>query len=268
MSSTGLHKLVEVMAQLRDPNSGCPWDLKQTYKTIIPYTIEETYEVVDAIERHDMEDLKGELGDLLFQVVFYCQLAKEEGHFAVDEVIDSVCTKLISRHPHVFADESYESEQALIQAWENQKHQERKNNKDQTSFLDDIPESLPALARAEKVQKRAAKQGFDWNNIEQVWEKVYEEIDELKHEEQVAQPEQTDKIEDELGDLMFALVNLSRHYKLNAESALRRATKKFESRFRKMEQQIDQEQKTLSEMTLDEMEQQWQQAKRVKSQTK
>jgi len=268
MSSTGLEKLVDVMTQLRDPESGCPWDLKQTYKTIIPYTIEETYEVVDAIERHDMDDLKGELGDLLFQVVFYCQLAKEEGHFAIDQVIESVCDKLITRHPHVFSDETYETEQALNLAWENTKHQERKKNKNQTSLLDDIPESLPALTRAEKVQKRAAKQGFDWTDIAQVWDKVYEEIAELKHEEQTAEPEQTDKIEDELGDLMFAIVNLSRHYKLNAESALRRATKKFESRFRIMEQQIDREQKTLSEMTLNDMEQQWQQAKRTKQQNK
>ena len=183
-------------------------------------------------------------------------------------MIESVCDKLITRHPHVFSDETYETEQALNLAWENTKHQERKKNKNQTSLLDDIPESLPALTRAEKVQKRAAKQGFDWTDIAQVWDKVYEEIAELKHEEQTAEPEQTDKIEDELGDLMFAIVNLSRHYKLNAESALRRATKKFESRFRIMEQQIDREQKTLSEMTLNDMEQQWQQAKRTQQQNK
>ncbi len=257
-----ISSLLNIMAKLRDPESGCPWDVKQTYQSIVPYTIEETYEVVDAIERDDFDELKSELGDLLFQVVFYCQIAREEGHFEFNDVIDSICDKLVRRHPHVFSDKTFESEDELHRAWEASKHQERQNKVESASFMDDVPLSLPALKRAQKLQKRAAKQGFDWPDVEGVWAKIEEEIIEIKHEELTGNQE---RLEDEVGDLLFAVVNLARHYKLDAESILRKATQKFENRFRVMEQHITESNLELNQLNLEQMEAYWQMAKRVLS---
>jgi ATP diphosphatase len=259
--ATGIERLLKIMAQLRDPESGCPWDIEQTYQTIVPYTIEETYEVVDAIEREDFEDLKQELGDLLFQVVFYCRIAEEEGRFDFYDVVDTVSEKLTTRHPHVFSNVSFASEDELHRAWENQKHKERKAKDQKASLLDDIPKQFPALIRAQKVQKRAAKQGFDWPNIDGVWRKLEEEIEELKQELQ-HQPRSQTAIEDEFGDVLFTLVNLARFLKVDSESSLRRATHKFEYRFRSMEHNLAQRGVSLESLTLAEMEHSWEQAKR------
>jgi ATP diphosphatase len=257
----GVARLIQIMTQLRDPKSGCPWDRKQTYQSIVPYTIEETYEVVDAIERQDYDDLKQELGDLLFQVVFYCQIAQEQGRFDFNQVAHAVSDKLTHRHPHVFSDKEYESEDSLNQDWEKQKHRERKRKNQKASVLDDIPKSFPALMRAQKVQKRAARQGFDWPSIEGVWHKLEEELHELRQE--VNRKSVNHKaVEDELGDVLFTLVNLSRHLKQDSEACLRRATDKFERRFRCMEKLIEQQGASLEALTLDEMEHFWQLAKK------
>ncbi|MCO7223889.1 nucleoside triphosphate pyrophosphohydrolase [Pleionea sp. CnH1-48] len=262
---SSMQSLLDVMTQLRDPESGCPWDLKQSYSTIVPYTIEETYEVADAIEREDFVDLKGELGDLLFQVVFYCQLAKEDQHFEFDDVVEGVCHKLITRHPHVFSDVTYESEEAFHKAWESQKHKEReqKNEASQASMMDDIPKSLPALKASQKMQKRAARAGFDWPDVSGVWEKIDEEIAEIHQEipQDASQSPDKDRLEDEVGDLLFACVNLSRHLGIDAESALARANKKFSQRFRVMEALVDNEDEQLDAMSLQRMDEFWELAK-------
>jgi len=253
-----IEKLVEIMRHLRQPDSGCPWDIKQSYESIIPYTIEEVYEVVDAIERKNFSDLKEELGDLLFQIVFYAQLAEEDGYFNLADVVDAISQKLTTRHPHVFADQTHLSEQLIHQAWEDQKHQERKNKNvsGKTSLLDDIPKTLPELKRAQKIQKRVAKQGFDWTHIDQVWKKLEEEAEEVK----LADKDGDQKhVEEEIGDLLFVCVNLARHYKVDADVALRVANKKFEKRFRKVEQLAG---KDIREFKLEELETFWQQAKK------
>jgi len=248
------------MQQLRDPDSGCPWDLKQSYQSILPYTIEEVYEVADAIEREDFSDLKEELGDLLFQVIFYAQLASEDGYFNLSDVIDSISTKLTRRHPHVFDNKIYPGENQFQQAWEDQKHIERQNkkdkmNKDNASLLDDIPNVLPELKRAQKIQKRVAKQGFDWHDVQQVWEKLEEESNEVKEAFESGVHSHT---EEEIGDLLFVCVNLARHYNVDADFALRKANQKFERRFRKVENLAT---KPISEYSLDELECLWQKAK-------
>jgi len=250
-------KLVKIMRQLRQPDSGCPWDIKQNYESIIPYTIEEVYEVVDAIERKSFSDLKEELGDLLFQIVFYAQLAEEDGYFDLADVVDAISQKLTTRHPHVFADQTHLSEQQIHKAWEDQKHQERKNKNvsEKASLLDDIPKALPELKRAQKIQKRVAKQGFDWTQIEQVWEKLREESDEVKL---AAKQDDKKAIEEEIGDLLFVCVNLARHYKVDADIALRQANQKFEKRFRKVE---DFAAGDISKFNIEELEEFWQQAK-------
>lgn len=248
------------MQQLRDPESGCPWDRKQNYQTILPYTIEEVYEVADAIERENFSDLKDELGDLLFQVVFYAQLASEDGYFDIFDVVESISKKLTRRHPHVFANKTYADEGEVHRAWENQKHLERqsknKDTKTQTaSLLDDIPKVLPELKRAQKIQKRVAKQGFDWKNIQQVWDKLEEESGEVKQAFDSGDARHT---EEEIGDLLFVCVNLARHYNVDADFALRKANQKFEKRFRQVENFAD---KAISEYSLDELEKFWQKAK-------
>jgi ATP diphosphatase len=230
-----IQKLAKIMQKLRDPDSGCPWDTKQSYKTILPYTIEEVYEVADAIEREDFSDLKDELGDLLFQVVFYAQLAAEDGYFDLSEVVEGICDKLTRRHPHVFDNKVYADEDAVHQAWEKQKHIERqdKNSQQQASLLDDIPLVLPELKRAQKIQKRVAKQGFDWPDVSQVWEKLEEEVIEVK---QAADSANQSHLKEEIGDLLFVCVNLARHYRVDADMALREANQKFERRFRNVEE--------------------------------
>lgn len=252
------------MAQLRDPKTGCPWDIKQDFASIVPHTIEEAYEVADAIEREDFSELEKELGDLLFQVVFYSQLGEEQKRFDFDSVVAAVCEKLIRRHPHVFASENLTTDAAIKANWENEKAKERqlKNNDQALSVLADIPKNLPALSQAAKIQKRCAHVGFDWHNIDDVFDKVEEEVAEVKEE---LNGEQTGLAE-ELGDLMFAVVNLCRHAKADPEALLRQANQKFTKRFQCVEEKANASAKTLSEHSLDELEAYWQQVKEAEKQ--
>jgi nucleoside triphosphate diphosphatase len=247
------------MAQLREPETGCPWDLKQNYASILPYTIEEVYEVADAIERQDYSDLKDELGDLLFQVVFYAQLASEDGYFELDDVIDAICDKLERRHPHVFKDQTKLTEEQISKNWDHIKALERsqKSPKKQLSLLDDIPQILPELKRADKIQRRVAKHGFDWSEVAQVWEKLEEESLEIK---QAVESAETEQIEEEIGDLLFVCVNLARHYQVDADSALRKANNKFIKRFKTIESIAE---KPISSYSLQQLEAFWQTAKQA-----
>ena len=257
-----LDDLLAIMARLRDPDAGCPWDKKQTFASIVPYTLEEAYEVADSIERHDLEALKGELGDLLFQVIFYCQMASEQGLFGFAEVIDTVSEKLVRRHPHVFADAQFADSQAVNANWEAEKAKERQQkDASATSVLDDIPLALPALNRAHKMQKRCAAVGFDWDALAPVVAKVHEEIDEVMHE--VLQVERDEaKVADELGDLLFATINLVRHLKKEPEQVLRQANAKFERRFREVERIVAARGLEMTGVDLETMEAVWQEVKR------
>ncbi|MCG8158408.1 nucleoside triphosphate pyrophosphohydrolase [Brenneria goodwinii] len=260
MTSPAIERLLAIMKTLRDPENGCPWDRKQTFDTITPYTLEETYEVLDAISRKDFDDLRGELGDLLFQVVFYAQMAQEQGLFDFSDVCDAISDKLERRHPHIFADAATPADsQAALASWEQTKAQER-SEKDRHSPLDDIPDALPALMKAQKIQQRCAAVGFDWETLGPVVDKVYEEIDEVMHEARQAVVD-TEKLGEEIGDLLFATVNLSRHLGHKAERALQEANRKFSRRFRQVEQIVIEAGKTLEEATLEEMEAAWQQVK-------
>lgn len=232
--------LLHLMARLRKPDTGCPWDIKQDFHSILPHTLEETYEVVDAIERGDFTHLREELGDLLFQVVFYCQMAKEQSLFEFSDVIDGLNAKLLKRHPHVFPDGTLSSERIVGAApeetqirntWENLKAQDRLN-KGQKGRLADLPLTIPALSRADKLQKRAANHGFDWPNCPPVLDKIDEELAELK---EAIDLNNKQHIDEELGDLIFTCVNLGRHQGINLEACLRRANRKFETRFHGME---------------------------------
>ncbi|MEG8202469.1 nucleoside triphosphate pyrophosphohydrolase [Pseudomonas sp. 5FOS] len=264
-----LEDLLHLMARLRDPQYGCPWDLKQNYASIVPHTIEEAYEVADTIERGDFEHLQGELGDLLFQVVYYSQLAREEGRFEFDGVVDSITRKLIRRHPHVFptgelyapVDTPSLSEAQVKSRWEEIKAEERaeKSQPEQLSLLDDVPAALPALSRAAKLQKRAATVGFDWPAALPVLDKIREELDEVL---QAMADGDADALEDEIGDLLFATVNLARHLKHDPEHALRRANRKFERRFRFIEQALRDSGRPIEDCNLDELDALWGEAKR------
>ncbi len=256
-----LDDLLAIMARLRDPEQGCPWDRKQTFASIVPYTLEEAYEVADSIERHDLEALKGELGDLLFQVVFYCQMASEQGLFGFAQVVECVSEKLIRRHPHVFAEANFSDTAAVNANWEAEKAKERQEkDASAVSVLDDIPQALPALSRANKIQKRCAAVGFDWDALAPVVAKVHEEIDEVMHEVlQVERDEQ--KVAEELGDLLFATVNLVRHLKKDPEQVLRQANVKFERRFRALESDLMSQGRDLRACSLNEMEEAWQRVK-------
>ena len=229
----GIEQLLNVMARLRDPKSGCPWDLEQDFSTIAPYTIEEAYEVADAIERNDMSDLREELGDLLLQVVFHSQIAEEKGLFSFDTVARAISAKMVDRHPHVFGDGRIADADAQTRAWEAMKAKERASKSSGTiSALDGVALGLPALLRALKLQKRAARTGFDWKTVEPIFEKLDEEIAEVK--EAISAGNAT-AIEDEIGDLLFVVANLARRLDVDPEQALRRANGKFERRFRAME---------------------------------
>jgi nucleoside triphosphate diphosphatase len=240
---SALERLLEVMARLRDPGNGCPWDREQTFATIAPYTIEEAYEVADAIERNDAHDLRDELGDLLFQVVFHARMAEERGWFDFDTVAAAIHDKLVRRHPHVFADTVFGNREEQTANWEEHKARERaeaasRRGSEANSILGDVPKALPALLRAAKLGKRAARVGFDWPEASGVREKLNEELAELDQE--IARPDagtgsHAAKIAEELGDALFTLVNLGRHLKVDAEEALRAANTKFEARFRGME---------------------------------
>lgn len=245
-ASTPLDRLVDIMARLRDPVSGCPWDVAQTFATIAPYTIEEAYEVADAIERDDMAALKDELGDLLLQVVFHSRMAEEAGQFGVRDVIDAISDKMVRRHPHIFADQSVEQWD-----WEAIKAEERSDG-GSTSAMDGVAPALPALMRAQKLQKRAARTGFDWPDVMGAVEKIGEEIEELLEAETEAE-----RI-DEAGDLLFAAVNMVRHMGVSAEDALRAANAKFEKRFRAMETDAGD---AFAGLSLTDKEALWQRAK-------
>lgn len=259
-----MQRLLEIMAQLRHPQHGCPWDREQTFRTILPYTLEEGYEVADAIERNDMDDLKEELGDLLFQIVFYAQMGKEIGAFDFNEVVEAVSNKLVERHPHVFADADIKSAEAQTQAWEQHKAQERAAKADAQqrapSVLDNIPATLPALTRAAKLQRRAARVGFDWPDIFPVLDKIEEEVAELR--QALAEGGRHEEMEHELGDLMFACVNLARFSKVDTELALRGVNSRFESRFRRVEALALENGEVLTELSLEAMDVYWEQAKR------
>ncbi|EQC01712.1 nucleoside triphosphate pyrophosphohydrolase [Photorhabdus temperata] len=260
MKSPAIERLLGIMAQLRHPQQGCPWDKEQTFKTIAPYTLEETYEVIDAIERGDFSDLKEELGDLLFQVVFYAEMGKEQQLFDFDDICNAISDKLERRHPHIFGQQQNISSDVAISGWEKRKAQERAQ-KDLHSLLDDIPASLPALMKAYKMQKRCAAVGFDWDTLGPVLDKVYEEIDEVMDEARQTVVDEP-HLEEEVGDLLFAVVNLSRHLGYKPEMALQKACNKFERRFKGVEKLILDKGQTLEAATLEEMEQMWQQVKK------
>jgi ATP diphosphatase len=250
------------MARLRDPEIGCAWDVKQDFHSLIPYTIEEAYEVADAIERNDFDDLRGELGDLLLQVVFHSRIAEERGLFDFEQVAAAISEKLISRHPHVFADVKFDTDEQRQQAWDAAKAEERrlKQPTQQTeSVLAGVAQSLPALLQCEKIQNRAASHGFDWPEAEPVFDKVREELQEV-HE--AWQSGDQPHIQEEIGDLLLVVVNLARHLKVNPEIALREATKKFTRRFNYIEKQVEASGRELRDCELAELDGLWNEAKR------
>jgi ATP diphosphatase len=262
-TSPDLPRLLDIMARLRDPERGCPWDLEQSFATIAPYTIEEAYEVAEAAERGEPEALKDELGDLLLQVVFHARMAEEARHFAFNDVACAIADKMIRRHPHVFGEVEIEGAAAQTAAWETQKADERRAKAAvegrPESALDGVGLGLPALTRAEKLQKRAARVGFDWPALAPVFDKIGEEIAELRAE--IDQGGAAERLADELGDLLFAVVNLARRLAVDPEQALRHANRKFERRFRRIETELAARGKPLAEASLEEMEAEWQRAK-------
>lgn len=255
--SQSIDQLLEIMARLRNPEGGCPWDLEQNFATIAPYTIEEAYEVADAIARGDREHLKEELGDLLFQVVFHAQMAKEEGAFDFDAVANTIGDKMLRRHPHVFGDADIATAEAQTVNWEAIKEQER-GAKKSTRTLADVPTALPALMRAQKLQSRAARVGFDWPEIHGVIAKIREELAEV---EEALAAEDKAHIHEELGDLLFAVTNLARFAGMDAETALRDANQKFTRRFEHIEDALAADGRSLKGEPLEALEQLWQQAK-------
>ena len=260
-----IQQLLDIMRSLRDPDSGCPWDLQQDFQSLIPYTIEEAYEVADAIERNNVDDIKNELGDLLFQIVFYSQLATEQQAFDFNDVAQTISDKLTRRHPHVFADAKIKNAEEQTKEWEKLKQQERKAKAGASasilSHLDDVSRTLPSLMRAEKLQKRAAREGFDWPSVKGVMAKVYEELDEVQQEFD-AEVQNQARLEDEIGDLFFSCINLSRHAGVDAEQSLRKANLKFERRFRALEEIANSKNLQLNEMTTDKLEDLWQEVKK------
>lgn len=251
--------LLNVMAKLRDPENGCPWDIEQTFETISPYTVEEAYEVADAIDRKDIQALREELGDLLLQVVFHAQIASDQNLFAFEDVAQSIAQKMIDRHPHVFSDTTFETVEEQKAHWESIKQQEReKKSSDNVSAVDGVALALPALTRAEKIQKRAARVGFDWDDLTPVLDKLDEEINELW---QAAASREKDAIEDELGDLLFSVTNVARHMKVDPELALKGATAKFEARFKFVENAIRAEGGEMSTTSVEVLDKYWRQSK-------
>ena len=255
MDSRSIETLRAIMKALRTPVTGCPWDLEQTFETIAPYTIEEAYEVADAIARGSRAELCEELGDLLLQSVYHAQMAEEEGTFSFDDVVEAVCTKMIRRHPHVFGDEEARSATLAKGFWEDMKARERES-RPKRRVLDDVPVALPGLTRAVKLQSKAAKVGFDWPSVDNVYDKINEEVAEFR----VAPDE---KKAEEYGDLLFAMANVARHLGIDPEAALRAANAKFERRFAHIEKRLAEAGKTPKESNLEEMDSLWDEAKRL-----
>jgi len=254
-----VERLKEIMSLLRDPEKGCPWDVEQDFKSISPHTIEEAYEVVDVIDKGDMQALKEELGDLLLQVIFHSQMASERGDFNFDDVVDSIINKLVQRHPHVFGDADIKTAQEQEKAWEEQKAKERAakaKDGDVVSVLDGVAIALPALTRSVKLQKRAAKVGFDWADLQGVYNKIDEEYDELKRA--VAGD---GNIEEEFGDLLFCVSNLGRKLKIDPEICLKGCNEKFIKRFKYIENNLSKQNKRLEDSSLEEMDRLWNEAK-------
>jgi ATP diphosphatase len=260
-------RLIDVMARLRHPTEGCPWDIEQDFDSIAPYTIEEAYEVADAIQQGDRGALREELGDLLLQVVYHARMAEEEGSFAYEDVAQGIADKMIRRHPHVFGDATVKDAEAQTANWEAQKAAERAARADESgkrpSALDGVPVGMPALTRAEMLTKRAARVGFDWPHADQVFDKMTEEIGELRAEIAAGAPRA--RLEDELGDLLFCMANLARHLKIDPEHALRAANAKFDRRFRAVEDSFTAEGADIADATLEAMEDRWQRVKRDES---
>lgn len=265
---TPIDRLKSVMAALRHPETGCPWDLKQDFASIAPYTLEESYEVVDAIERDDMDDLRLELGDLLLQVVFHAQMAEEKGAFSFDDVADAISEKMERRHPHVFGAVSVDLAEMVKDNWEDIKAAERAEKRQKTaetrpdSLMDDVPLPLPGMTRAVKLQKRAARVGFDWRDAAPILAKLDEEVAEFTHELEQKTPDLS-RLQDELGDMLFVMANLARHLKIDPETAIRSTNAKFERRFRYIEQKAVENGEKLEDLPLDEMEAYWLASKKV-----
>jgi nucleoside triphosphate diphosphatase len=270
--SREITRLLEIMAALRTPVTGCPWDIEQDFRSIAPYTLEEAFEVIDAIERNDIDDLREELGDLLLQVVFHARMAEEMKAFDFGDVVQAITHKMIRRHPHVFGDENARGAGMAKGMWDKIKAEEKAERRERraalqlesaepSGFLDDIPQGFPSLMRALKLQQKAAKVGFDWSQALPILDKIEEEIAELRHEISVGDQQKT---EEEYGDLLFAMVNLGRHLKLEPESALRGTNEKFRTRFHYIERKLTERQQSLEDATLDEMEALWNEAKTKK----
>jgi ATP diphosphatase len=251
-----IQTLLDIMASLRSPDTGCPWDRQQDFRSIAPYTLEEACEVVDAIERDDSAGLRDELGDLLFQVVFHARMANESGWFDFSDVVQGICDKLVRRHPHVFADERIADAEAQTHAWEAHKRRERGAP---GGVLDGVPPTLPALMRADKLQRKASRAGFDWPDIRGVFDKVIEELEELRAE--LDQGRDREAVTDEAGDLLFAVVNLVRHAGVEPETALRRANRKFTRRFRRIEQLCREAGTSVTDVDLETLDRYWEQVK-------
>jgi ATP diphosphatase len=271
--SRDISRLIEIMAALRAPVTGCPWDVEQSFETIAPYTIEEAYEVADAIQRGDMDDLRDELGDLLLQVVYHARMAEEAGAFSFGDVVNAVTTKMIRRHPHVFGDEEARGAGMAKGVWEKIKSEEKAGRRTERlargldaedhgqGFLDSVPLAFPALTRALKLQEKAARVGFDWSEARPILDKIEEEIGELREAMENADEAE---IKDEFGDVLFALVNFGRHLGIDSEAALAGTNEKFRARFHHVERALEASGRTLDEATLGEMETLWQQAKNAK----
>jgi len=254
-------QLLDIMSRLRHPETGCAWDVKQNFSSLIPYVIEEAYEVVDAIERNDIDDLRSELGDLLLQVVFHAQIADESGLFNFEQVSAGICDKLIRRHPHVFSDAVFNTDEERHQAWEQAKaaeRQEKSKTPEQSSVLSGVAASLPALMACEKIQDRAAQHGFDWPDVPPVFDKVMEELEEVR---EAWESGDQAHVQEEIGDLLLVVVNLARHLKVNPEIALKESTQKFSRRFQYIEQQVEKSGRVLTDCELDELDAFWDEAK-------
>ena len=251
--SESIHRLLEIMTKLRSPENGCPWDVEQTFETIAPYTIEEAYEVADAIERNDLNDLKGELGDLLLQVVFHAQMAKESAAFDFNDVVDAICQKMIERHPHVFGNAKFVTADAQNSNWEALKAEERRTN---NLHEIDVAIALPALMRAGKISKRAAAMGFDWPETTGVLDKMQEELDEIRLAIETSKRNSAE-IDEEVGDFLFATANLARHLGVEPEASLRAANLKFQRRFKAMELEIEKSGKSVQSSSLGDLETAW-----------